>query len=127
MTKKQISKNKNKSISSSDRLEVILEDVRDQIVMVAEGVSVVNDKIDRVSNELNEFKEETASNFRLVFSHFSVLEDELVDIRKELEKLKKRDSEKITRKEFVVFEKRISKLEIKLEKVVLANKIKQKV
>lgn len=81
------------NVEKKDRFEFILEDIRDQIKLVAEGVSVVDEK-------LKKFKSETAENFRLTFDHFSNLEDEIVDIKNEIKYLKEKKEKSVDIRKF---------------------------
>ncbi len=150
--KKQISKKEKTNVSSNDRMEMMLEDMQDQIKIIAEGVVTVNDKVDRLEGkvdrlegkvdrleervdrlerkvdkldaDLSSFKAETEANFKLAFSHMSLLEDEIVSLRKEFEEMKSKDY--VTREEFQILNEKLTSLEIKFEKTVIANKkIKQ--
>jgi hypothetical protein len=87
---------------------VILEDMRDDIKLIAEGLNGTNDRLGRLEGEFHDFKSETRENFRLVFSHFSTIEDELQDIKYKLEKM---DENKIDKKEFHLLKIRVEKLE----------------
>ncbi len=138
--KKQTSKKEKTNISSNDRMEMMLEDMQDQIKVIAEGVVTVNDKVDRLEGkvdklegkvdkldaDLSSFKSETEANFKLAFSHMSLLEDEIVSLRKEFEEMKNKDY--VTREEFQALNKKLTSLEIKFEKIMTANKkVKQSV
>ncbi|HFC36203.1 MAG TPA: hypothetical protein ENJ49_00830 [Candidatus Moranbacteria bacterium] len=152
--KKQTSKKEKTNISSNDRMEMMLEDMQDQIKVIAEGVVTVNDKVDRLEGkvdklegkvdrlegkvdklegkvdkldaDLSSFKSETEANFKLAFSHMSLLEDEIVSLRKEFEEMK--DKDYVTREEFQALNKKLTSLEIKFEKIMTANKkVKQSV
>jgi hypothetical protein len=103
---------------------VVLEDMRDDIKLIAEGLSGTNERLDqtnerlgRLEGEFCDFKSENRENFRLVFNHFSTIEDELQDIKSKLEKM---DENKIDKKEFDSLKVRVEKL----EKILMQKKVK---
>jgi len=77
--KSKIIKKKVASKKTENQMMVLLEDIRDQVKIVAEGHVGLDKKIDSVHNELkNEiqsFKHDTESNFKVVFKHINEMED----------------------------------------------------
>ena len=74
---------------------ILLEDIRDQIKLLAEGqIGIRNDvaelkaDVSSLKSELAEFKEETRQSFKTVMDYLMRLEDEVVSLRKELEGIK---------------------------------------
>ncbi len=81
---------------------ILLEDIRDQIKLLAEGqigirndvaelkadVSSLKSDVSSLKSELAEFKEEIRQNFKTVMDYLMRLEDEVVSLRKELEGIK---------------------------------------
>ncbi|EKD58656.1 MAG: hypothetical protein ACD_56C00077G0007 [uncultured bacterium] len=72
----------------------------------------------RLRDELREFRVETKNNFSAVFEYLSKIDDELADIREELEKRKK--TENIDKNWLEKFEQRLKKAEDQLRKQKLA-------
>jgi uncharacterized phage infection (PIP) family protein YhgE len=109
MPKKIIKKNNPTESSREDKMMVILEDMRDEIKIVAEGHSVLQNGIYELSKELggelsnfgkeltsvkkeltsfrkefNEFRNDTKDNFKILFEYLSRIDDEISDIKNEL-------------------------------------------
>ena len=55
--RKEIKKN-TKTVLEKERFEILLEDIQSSVKAIAEGHSVLNNKIDDVSRDLHETKEE---------------------------------------------------------------------
>lgn len=137
--------NKKEKIDSIDHVAVVLEDMNSKFGIVVESVSELNKKIDRVSDNLEEFKEETKNNFKAVAGALTEINDRLdnhenkidnleskvdnlgskVDnmqgtidnMQGDITEIKHKLSEKVDLEDFQNLEKRF----IKLEKLVFAK------
>ena len=140
---------------------ILLEDMRDDIKLIAEGVSGLREEMDRRFEEVNkkfeqidrrfeqmdrrfeqmdERFEQSDANFKAIFKYqsgfsdevhgrfnqidkrFDQLDSELAEIKEELKKI---DKNKVDVKRFNLLEKRVIKLERKLEgynKIVVRRK-----
>ena len=133
---------------------ILLEDMRDDIKLIAEGVSGLREEMDRRFEEVNKkfeqidrrFEqidrrfEQSDANFKAIFKYqsgfsdevhgrfnqidkrFDQLDSELAEIKEELKKI---DKNKVDVKRFNLLEKRVIKLERKLEgynKIVVRRK-----
>ncbi len=92
-----------KKTYSEDYVGAILEEIRSDFKVFGEGLSVVQRGLDEVKADLSLFKAETRGNFAKVFEfqteakdnlsttleYLSKIDDEITDIRAELEKGKK--------------------------------------
>ena len=95
VNKKKINK---KQLPVSERhFGVVLENIDSKLDLVVEGHRVLDKKIDKVDEKLEDFRNEVNYKFDVVF-------DELHLIRNELK-------EKVGRDEFVLLEKRVMALE----------------
>ena len=87
-----------------------IQGVRTELKEEIQGIRTeLNGKIDGLSGEMNE-------KFDQVFEFLSNIEDELVDLRKEVEEIKKNGA---TKKDMEELDGRISILETKFEKMEL--------
>lgn len=73
----------------------------------------LDERMDRMEGGMDGLENETRQNFKLVFEHFSNIEDELQDIKSKLEKL---DKNKVDKKEFDLLKIRVERLEKELKK-----------
>ncbi len=98
MTDKNNKKRK-KNTSGSEYTNVILEEMNDNIKILAEGQGAIRDDLadfkketrrnfKSLSQELADFKVDTKQNFDLVFKYLSGIEDELASVKRELEGIK---------------------------------------
>lgn len=71
----------NKNIQRDDQILMLLEDMRGDIQLVAEGVSVVQ-------RDLSEFKEETRNNFKSFRSEFDNFKQEMTEFKFEMAEFK---------------------------------------
>jgi len=113
-----------------EHFEVLLENMNDSIQLIAEGQDMFRQEVKQRFNEsgkrffefqsetranfqeLFEFRAETRANFKQVIDCLMNMEDELADIKMKLNKL---SEEKMDKKEFVILESRVLKLERELE------------
>ncbi|EKE21734.1 MAG: hypothetical protein ACD_7C00143G0006 [uncultured bacterium] len=152
MPSKVSDKNKKESKKSygKDEVLVMFESLRDDISILAEGQQAIKDELTEfkgemysfkdemytfkeetnnnfevLRNDLDNFKEETNNNFKAMFEYLSRMEDDVAEIKAELNS--KKDSEKISKKWMNEIEKRLSQLEKKLvDKRISALKQKYK-
>jgi len=89
--KEQIIK-KSEEINKRDRYTIVLEDVRSDIKGIAEGVMMVNEKMDREFKKVNENLQLTRTEISLIRhsqitrDEFKFLEDRVFNIEKKLAK-----------------------------------------
>ena len=127
-----------------EHFEVLLENMNDNIQLIAEGQDMFRQVVERrfdesdkrffeFQNETNanfqelfafrnetrtnfqelfEFKNETRANFKQVLTCLMKMEDELTDIKSRLNQI---DETKMNKKEFIILESRVMKLEQELE------------
>ena len=146
--KKKISQKKKNIIGENDQFGVILEDINSKFDLIMESFDGMNRKIDKNHEEFLEFKEdmtefrkdmvefksdmtefksdmtgfkkESESKFDTILSYLMSIDEELKEIKMELEILKK--SEKYQNEEIRLLEIRIKKLEkdnVKLHKLLI--------
>lgn len=96
-----------------DYVAVLLEDMRDGIRAIGEQHTSLNDKIDNVYNELIDFKSDTKASFKSISEYLSRIEDELVEVKNELKKIK---VEKVDKKDFEWLKNKVLDLEKRLDK-----------
>lgn len=121
MTKKKIIK----STPEKERhFGVILESIDSNIHLVIERQDILDRKIDsrfdEASNDLNDFKIETRSNFKTVFDYLSRIDDELQEIKSEIKEIRRELSKKADLLRIELLEKRVAKMELIIQKK-LAN------
>lgn len=133
---KKIIKNNKKveAVFKESHAIVLLEDMRDDIKLIAEGVSGLREEMNRRFEQVDKKFERIDENFKAVFefqSNFSdevyerldQLDSKLAEIKEELKKINKN---KVDVKKFNLLEKRVIKLERKLEKYkIIASKKQQ--
>ncbi|KKQ06804.1 MAG: hypothetical protein US15_C0003G0002 [Candidatus Moranbacteria bacterium GW2011_GWF1_36_4] len=125
--KKKISQKKKNIIGKNDQFGVILEDINSKFDLIMESFDGMNRKIDKNHEEFLEFKEdmtgfkkESESKFDTILSYLMSIDEELKEIKMELEIFKK--SEKYQNEEIRLLEIRIKKLEkdnVKLHKLLI--------
>lgn len=123
--------------SREDKMMVLLEDMRGEIKAVAEGHSDLrraiddsrdelrneigglrngmSNNIDGLRNELNSkidgLRNEMKENFKIVFEHFSNIEDEIMEIKSEMKEIRRELLGKADRVRLDALEKRVAELE----------------
>lgn len=141
---------KSEKIFSSGEVAVLLENINDNIKMVAEGhlvldgkidnlVSshlisdgkienlasshlILNNKIDNLFSETNLIKEDMHSSFSSILNYVSHIETEISEIKSDIKKIIEGKSDK---KEAIIIEQRVTKLELELgecKKMIAAAK-----
>jgi len=113
---KKLVKNKiKKSTLRKDYYEVTMEYIKDTVQVIAEGQQAMGEKFERkfdeLSGDLNEFKQETRSNFKTVFEYLSNIDDELKAIKNEILDLKERLKNKADLVRLETLELRVDKIE----------------
>jgi len=63
---------------------VLLEQMHDDIKLIAEGQTGIQRQLDELRTDVCGFKSDTESNFKLFFSHLSNIEDEIMEIKDDL-------------------------------------------
>lgn len=126
---------------------VVLEDINSKFDFLVESHSALDKKIDRVHSELKEdlndfkletrsnfkmvfarldsldmFREETKNNFKIVFEYLSKIDDEIQDIKSEISEIKLVLKKKADISRLAVMEKKIQII----ERVLIREKILQK-
>ena len=145
--KKVAKKSKPLNISTEGKFLLVLEEMRDEIKIVAEGHSVlargmdelkdkmggmekrmdnfeselkglrkeVNDKSEGLRREINdkseELRKEMNQGFRMVFNYTERIEDEIKDVKKEIEILRKELKSKADVQRLEILEKRVQRIE----------------
>ena len=66
--RKEIKENRNR-VLQKEHFEILLEDIQSSVKAIAEGHSLLNNKIDRVSNELHETKNELIFLIKATVDH----------------------------------------------------------
>jgi len=133
MAPKNKPESKTKPEIKKDHFEALLENMNDNIKLVAEGQAAFRDEFTDFRDEtranfktifefrdetqanfktLFEFRDETRANFKIVFDYLSRIDNELQDIKKELKLL---DETKVDKQKFNDLTQRVARLERKLE------------
>ena len=82
--------NKNKiTPDKKEYLEVIAESINEKFEVIIEGQQALNQKFDKLEENLDEFKEETGSNFKTIFGYLIKIDDEITEIKEELKNIRK--------------------------------------
>jgi len=90
---------------------VILEDIDSKLQSTAEGIMMLNEKVDRHHEEFNDFKKEVDYKFDVVFERFEQIDQRFDEVTGELRVIRNEVKEKVGRDEFILLEKRVSNLE----------------
>ncbi len=104
MAKKKLIKKAVAAPFSERHFGVVLEDIDSKLDLVVKGQEVLDIKIEKVDEKLEDFRKEVNYKFEVVFEKFDEVTDELRVIRNELK-------EKVGRDEFALLEKRVAALE----------------
>lgn len=110
-----VKNNKKGKTYEQDQVLVMFEELKGSISAVAEGVKSLDEKMDRGFKEVNGkldklelrldlFKVDTAGNFKIILEYLSRMDDDMQEIMKGLEKMKK---EKISEEEFALWQKKV--------------------
>jgi len=105
MASKNKLKSKIKPIAKKDHFEALLENMNDNIKLVAEGQVAFHE-------EFTEFQKETRDNFKTVFDYLSRIDNELQDIKNSLKRL---EETKVDKGELNALTQRVARLERELE------------
>jgi septal ring factor EnvC (AmiA/AmiB activator) len=112
-------KKESKESYSKDEVLVMFESLQDSIGILAEGQQSIKDELSEFKGEMYSFRDEmyifkkqTEDNFSAVFKYLASLEDEVAEIRADLNKNK--ENEKISKRWMREIEKRLAQLEKKL-------------
>lgn len=101
--------------------DVLLEKMHDDIKLIAEGQGGIQRQLDEFKNEMYEFKKDTKSSFKSILEYLSRIEDEVMEVRKELkDNYEKKGWDKEWR---ISIEKRLEKI----EKALPGNKVATKI
>ncbi len=118
---KKINKKTEKVFKESD-VAAILENMNDNILILAEGQETLRQEMHREINELREeMREEMREGFSLVMDHLKRIDDELVGIRKDLDETK---DKKVDWKVYRILERRIERAEKQIEEFKALFKVK---
>ncbi|TSD00964.1 MAG: hypothetical protein Athens071425_526 [Parcubacteria group bacterium Athens0714_25] len=123
--KKVAKKLKPLNISTEGKFLAVLEEMRDEIKIIAEGHSILARGIDELKDkmgsmekrmdgfdgELKEIRNEMAQGFRMVFDYVERIEDEIKDVKKEIEILRKELKSKADVQRLEILEKRVQRIE----------------
>ena len=115
---KRIAKGAKQAIPAKNEMIVLLEAMRDDIKIVAEGNSALNQKIDNVHQSLNQKIDDnhndTKSSFQTIFRYLSDIDNELKSIKSEITELKVALNEKADKEKLLELERRVISLEKEL-------------
>ena len=106
-------KKRTKKEEKKDHYTVALEDVTSQLKFVAEMQQATNDKLDGFIVETREKFAEYDEKFETIFDYLSRIEDEIVNLRAEVNEVKKGEFD-VVRIEKI--EERLTQIEVSLEK-----------
>lgn len=98
-------------ILSASEVAVLLENINDNIKMVAEGHFDLDRKIDNLAADTNLIKEDMHSSFISISNYVSHIEAEISEIKSDIKKIIEGKTDK---KETVAIERRVVKLELEL-------------
>ena len=126
MTKVKKKKEKKDSVFSGNQVMMMLEQVMDGVGILAENHRTLENKMDqrfdkmdqrfdkmdqrfdKMDQRFDRFEQEVKENFSAVFEYLAKIEDEIMDIKKELKKMQKNKAE---RKMVLELTERVSALE----------------
>ena len=115
---KRIAKGAKRAIPAGNEIIVLLEAMRDDIKIVAEGNFALNQKIDNVHQSLNQKIDDnhndTKSSFQTIFRYLSDIDNELKSIKLEITELKVVLNEKADKEKLLELERRVISLEKEL-------------
>jgi len=97
--------------------DVVAEDLKSEIQLVAEGVSLNAQKIDSNAQKIDSLTGQVALNTEKLTEHdlrFDKIDDTLGVIKLDIAFIKNELKQKVARDEFAVLERRVSMLEAKL-------------
>jgi chromosome segregation ATPase len=96
------------------------EDFKHQLSGVAEGVTMLGEQVNRLETKVDNLETNMNSKFKTVFDYLSRIDDELQDIKKEMERLSLTKADKTEIKEL---SHRVSNLEKELAEVRRSVKV----
>jgi len=127
---------------AQDQVLVMFEELKGSISVIAEGVKNIDEKMDRRFDELEGrfdklelrldlFKVDTADNFKIILEYLSRMDDDMQEILKGLEKIKKGKMDKeelsVWKKKVLDNEKEISKLRSIVDSLLKNKKVTVKI
>jgi len=111
---KKVEKTNLRSDDSSyeERLMVLVENLGDEIKLVAEGNLMLGERFDRMEQKMDggfkEIRQEMQGGFKSTVEYLLHIDEEITQIKNDLKKLKEVKADKET---LIIFEKRIAKIE----------------
>lgn len=132
---KKINKKTEKVFKESDVI-VIMENMNDNIKLLAEGQMALNERFDGLENRFDglesrfdgleqrfdKLERETKAGFKMIMDYLKRIDDEIIGIKSELEDTKKN---KVNWDVYSLLEKRVEKAEEQIEKVKALLKLKK--
>lgn len=97
---------------------VMLENMRDDIKLIAEGQMGIYEKLDEINGRLDENK----SDHEAIMEYLSRLEDEMMDIKERLENIEKN---KANRSDYDFLKRKVEVLERQMEKFKVLLKVRK--
>jgi uncharacterized membrane-anchored protein YhcB (DUF1043 family) len=105
MAKVKKKKEKKDSVFSGNQVMMMLEQVMDGVGILAENHRTLENKMDqrfdkmdqrfdKMDQRFDRFEQEVKENFSAVFEYLAKIEDEIMDIKKELKKMQKNKAER---------------------------------
>jgi hypothetical protein len=98
MAKVKKKKEKKDSVFSGNQVMMMLEQVMDGVGILAENHRTLENKMDQRFDKMDQrfdgFEQEVKENFSAVFEYLVKIEDEIMDIKKELKKMQKNKAER---------------------------------
>jgi septal ring factor EnvC (AmiA/AmiB activator) len=98
MAKVKKKKEKKDSVFSGNQVMMMLEQVMDGVGILAENHRTLENKMDQRFDKMDQrfdgFEQEVKENFSAVFEYLAKIEDEIMDIKKELKKMQKNKAER---------------------------------
>ena len=125
---KKLNKKTEKIFKESD-VVVIMENMNDNIKLLAEGQMALNERFDGLENRFDglenrfdKLERETKAGFSMIMDYLKRIDEEVIGIKSELESTRE---EKVNWDAYSLLEKRVEKAEEQIEKVKALLKLKK--
>lgn len=137
--KQKKSNEKREKVFKESHVLVMLENMRDDIKLLAEGQMGIHDKLDAIDGRFEQFDgkfeqidgrfdeidrklEENKSEHKTIMEYLSRLEDEMMDIKERLESIEKNKADK---SDYDFLKRKMEVLERQMEKFKVLLKVKR--
>ncbi len=97
--------------------DVVAEDLKHEIQLVAEGVSTANERIDRMQGDISSTKKDVEImqvDMATVKMDVEIMQADMATVKMDVEFIKNELIQKVSREEFAFLEKRVGSLENKV-------------